>query len=107
MKPTSQISRPARRGDSTYSFARKSPKSIATDWSYQTSTQNAGGGAASFRGGELRPASGPSFRALSDRFFANEAKRESRLEGALFVIITALAAWPLFLAAQAAMALVK
>ena len=48
-----------------------------------------------------------SFRALSDGFFASEAKRESRLEGALFAVIAALAAWPMVLAAQAAAGLLK
>ncbi len=78
-----------------------------TDWNYQTSERGSLGGSASFRGGGVRPAMGPSFRALSDGFFAAEAKRESRLEGALFAVIAALAAWPLVLAAQAAIALAK
>jgi len=71
-----------------------------TDWSFQPSTpQIGGGGTASFQ----RPA----FHTLSDGFFAAEAKKESRLEGALFAVIVALAAWPIALAAQAAFALMK
>ena len=49
----------------------------------------------------------PSFHTLSEEFFAGEAKKESRLEGAVFAVIVALAAWPMALAAQAAYTLLK
>ncbi|MGI8821444.1 MAG: hypothetical protein ACR2ID_11355 [Chthoniobacterales bacterium] len=49
----------------------------------------------------------PGFRALTEGLFSAEAKRESRLEGALFGVIAALAAWPIVLAIQAAADLVK
>ncbi len=55
----------------------------------------------------LHPSLMRSFRGLSEGFFASEAKRESRLEGALFAIIAALAVWPMVLAAQAAAGLLK
>jgi hypothetical protein len=44
---------------------------------------------------------------LSDGFFAAEAKREFRLEGAVFAVIVALAAWPMVLAVQAAAGLLR
>src|ERR1700712_2229509 len=107
MKPTFQVGRPALRGDPQRQFGqnRKSP---ATDWSFQTPAANLqGSGSSSFKQLGSHPLVMRNFRALSDGFFALEAKRESRLEGALFAVIVALAAWPMVLAAQAAAALLK
>lgn len=107
MKPTFQISRPVRRGDSQHAFGHNLPKSPTTDWSFQApATQLRTGGSSFQRLGARSPLT-HRFRALSDGFFATEAKRESRLEGALFAVIAALAAWPMVLAAQAAVALMK
>src|SRR3954468_2840729 len=99
MKPTFPTSRPARlRDDSRQSHHRN--QAPVTDWSFQPSNPDIrGGGSASFPE--------PSFHTLSDEFFAVEAKKESRLEGAVFAVIVALAAWPMALAAQAAYALLK
>ena len=49
----------------------------------------------------------PRFRALSEGFFSTEARREWVLEGALFVVIAALAVWPIVLAIEAAAASVR
>src|SRR3954464_7747159 len=105
MKPTSIPSRPVRRGDSQHSSARPLPKSPATDWSFHAPALPGGG--SSFRRPDSRPLLTPSFRALSDGFFSAEAKRESRLEGALFAVIVALAVWPMVLAVQAAAGLLQ
>ena len=105
MKPTLTPSRPVRRGDSQCPSARPLPKSPAPDWSFHAPALRGGG--SSFRRPNARPVLTPSFRALSDGFFSAEAKRESRLEGALFAVIVALAAWPMVLAVQAAAGLLK
>jgi hypothetical protein len=71
-----------------------------TEWSFQApSHHRGGGGSASFNH--------PAFYTLSESFFASEAKKESRLEGALFGAIVALAIWPMVLAVQAAVALMQ
>ncbi len=96
MKPTFPTSGPARHAD----VPRRSHRNHApvTDWSYQAPAED-------FRGGSPASFPRPSFHTLSGGFFAREAKKESRLEAAAFVVIVALAAWPLVLAAQAAWAL--
>jgi hypothetical protein len=108
MKPTFKIGPPARRGDSQHPFGLELPKLPAIDWSFQApATQPHAGGSALLKHRGLRPKLLRSFRGLSEGFFASEAKRESRLEGALFAVIVALAVWPMVLAAQAAVALLK
>ena len=102
MKPTSQIHRPARRSDSQRSFGHSINQTRATDWSFQPSSPDVNGRVASFH---PHPAEG--FRALSHDFFAVESKISYRLEAGVFVLIAALALWPLVLAAQAAFALLK
>ena len=77
-----------------------------TDWSFKAPANHLRDGGSAFQRLSSAPSLG-GFRALSDGFFATEAKRESRLEGALFAIIAALAVWPMVLAAQAAVALVR
>jgi hypothetical protein len=109
MKSTFQMGRPARRGDLQHQFGFNLPKSPAIDWSFQSpATQILGGGGShSIRHHGARPKLLRSFRGLSEGFFASEAKRESRLEGALFAVIAVLAVWPMVLAAQAAAGLLK
>jgi hypothetical protein len=85
MKPTFRTSPVARHGESRPQGNTLS-KSPAIDWHYRAPLYD-GGSSASF------PA--PSFRKLSDAYFAREARRESRLEGYLFAIIVALGAWPI------------
>ncbi|CAN5208098.1 hypothetical protein BH20VER2_BH20VER2_14270 [soil metagenome] len=94
MKPTFRISHPARHGESRpqSQFVSKSP---VTDWGYQAPPSTMTGGSGSFPVPR-------SFRQLSAGFFAREARMESRLEGGMFAVIIALAAWPLVLAALAA-----
>ncbi|MEP6822361.1 MAG: hypothetical protein ABI946_08435 [Chthoniobacterales bacterium] len=104
MKPTFQLSRQSR------SSGAARPTQISqrpiTDWSFQTS-------APEMRcGSTLQPSSQhsalePAFHTLSQGFFSGEANRESRFEGALFGVMTALAAWPIALAVQAAAILLK
>lgn len=93
MKPSFPTGRSARRDDASRPFGHQQSAPI-TDWSFQASSLDGrGGGSASF---PRVP-----FHTLSDNFAA-EAKKESRLEGALFAVIVALAAWPMALAAHAA-----
>ena len=100
MKPTYPISRATRHSGEARPSANHHHNAPITDWSFQPSNPDIrGGGSASFPH--------PSFHTLSDEFFAVEAKKESRLEGAVFAVIVALAAWPMALAAQAAYALLK
>ncbi|MDQ6624196.1 MAG: hypothetical protein M3Y86_12035 [Verrucomicrobiota bacterium] len=70
-----------------------------TDWSYQAPAAEIRGGAASF----VRP----SFHTLSDDFFAAEAKRTWQIDAVIFGVFLAVTAWPIALAAQAAVALMK
>jgi hypothetical protein len=100
MKPSFPNHRAVRRGDASRPFGQNHTHAPVTDWSFQASSlESRGGGSASFPR--------PSFHSLSDGFFAAEAKKESRLEGALFTVIVALAVWPMALAAQAAYALLR
>jgi outer membrane cobalamin receptor len=101
MKPTYPAGRAARHRDESRPFGNHHNYAPITDWSFQPTNPEirGNGGSASFRE--------PSFHTLSDEFFAVEAKKESRLEGAVFAVIVALAAWPMALAAQAAYALLK
>ncbi len=102
------MGRPARRGDSQRLFGIKWPKLPTIDWSFHApAIQPHAGGSAWLKRRGLHPSLMRSFRGLSEGFFASEAKRESRLEGALFAIIAALAVWPMVLAAQAAAGLLK
>ncbi len=104
MKPTFQASLPARQRDSSHS-SRPQLRGPRTDASFQVVTPAFGGGATSFRHRETKLH--PAFHTLSESFFATEARKESRLEGALFAVIVALAAWPIVLAVQAATTLIK
>ncbi len=106
MKPTFPTSRSVRRNDHRTSGSRYNHAPV-TDWSFQPSATPFGGGSASFRKGGVNTPLHPAFHTLSEGFFSAEAKKESRLEGALFAVIVALAAWPMVLAAQAALALMK
>lgn len=103
MKPTFEINRPGR---SSGSSAQISKRPI-TDWSFQTSAPVLRGGTTPFHPGVHHVALRPGFHTLSQGFFAREAGRESRFEGAAFGLIVALAAWPIALAMQAALVLIK
>ena len=100
MKPSFPTSRVVRRGDASRPFGQHHNHAPITDWSFQASTlERGGGGSAKFPR--------PPFHTLSEGFFAGEAKKESRIEGAVFAVIVALAAWPMALAAQAAFGLLQ
>lgn len=106
MKPTLQFSRSTRQSEASRPLHQITQRPL-TDWNYQTTSPDLRGGALPYhlsaRSGGPRPA----FHTLSQGFFSAEADRESRLEGALFGLIAALAAWPIVLAAQAALTLIK
>ena len=101
MKPTIQISGQTRHGESRRSLNYISTKP-ATDWSFQASAPEMRGGSPAFR-----ESGKASFHHLSDAFFAEESKRDSRLEAAGFVVMIAMAAWPIGLAVRAAIALMS
>ncbi len=105
MKPTFQMDRPSHRGDSQQSSARVFSKALGNH--FQTPSAQLRGSGKCVRREAGISALSPRFRALSEGFFSGEARREWVLEGTLFVVIAALAAWPIVLAAQAAGALVK
>ncbi len=106
MKPTFQISQ-ATRQQEPRSARFNSSKSSTIEQSFQTSAPEMRGGPTSFSGESEGPTSRPHFWALSQGFFAAEAKREYRFEAVLFGIIIALSAWPIGLAWQAAAHLAK
>ncbi len=106
MKPTVKISRHSRTGETSGPASQISNRPI-TDWSYQASGLDVRGGASSFHPKTERGALPPAFHTLSQGFFSAEANWESRAEGALFGVIAALAAWPIALAAHAAMVLMQ
>ena len=105
MKPTFQSSRQTRLTECPRPLANAS-KSPVTDWEFQASAPETRGGSSSFRH-EGQPAGIPSFHRLSERFIRDESKRDSRLEAGAFVVMIALAAWPIGLAVQAAITLAK
>jgi hypothetical protein len=86
MKPTFKTSRAAHFGE-TRAEGITCGKAPAIEWSYREPMLRGNGGSGSF------PM--PSFRRLSDAYFAREARKESRLEGYLFGIIVAMGAWPI------------
>ena len=101
MKPTFQVSGQNRRSESRRSTNHAS-KLPVTDWSFQASAPEMRGGSPAF-GRDKHPG----LRGISDSFFAGESKRNDRLEAAGFVAMIAMAVWPIALAVQAALALVK
>ena len=93
MKPVFHNGRPARPGERS-----AQTKNIpSTDWSYQAASEIRGG-VAPIR--EKR-ASYRAFWKLTNSFSEAEARRD-QIEGAAFLVLVALLAWPLGLAAQAA-----
>jgi hypothetical protein len=105
MKPTFHASVPARSRDGQRPLNHRNSKSIVTDWSYQASAPAMRGG--SGYGHDGRSAFTPGFRKLTESLFSVETPREARFEGVVFGLVTALAAWPIVLAVQAAIELIK
>src|SRR5215218_6475909 len=93
MKPTFQISRPARQSESRPVKSQSRTSSVQQE--FQTTVPAFRGSPASPSPKSRPPKSQPHFWALSQNFFAVEARREDRLEALLFAIIVALAAWPI------------
>lgn len=103
MKSIIKSSRPARDGELCPSFDHSRQNGPVVEYNYQS-------GNAALRGAPVfrsKRESFSGFRALSDGFFAAEAKREYFFEAASFVVIVALAAWPMVQAAQALLDLMK
>jgi hypothetical protein len=105
MKPTSHASVTARSRDGKRPLNHRTSKSIVTDWSYQASAPAMRGGSGFDRDG--RSSFTPGFRKLTETLFSAENRREFRLEGIAFGIITMLMAWPVVLTVQAAAELIK
>ena len=99
MKSVFRPSRPARDGETRSALDLLSNHTPATDWNFQASSPftHGGGGAGSFRR-HTRP---------SFRFFDAEGRREDRVEATGFVLIVALAVWPMVQAAHAMLHLIK
>lgn len=73
----------------------------ATVWNYQTPPSALRGGAGAFRKQTV------SFRSVGKRFFDVESRREAVIEAVLYGGIIALSLWPMAVAAQAMLALMK
>lgn len=69
--------------------ARARPTHPATDFTYQTTGRNFGGGS-----NRLQYSATP-FRLLSQDFLAEEMKRDFLKEAFCFIIIVGLSAWPI------------
>jgi len=106
MKPTFKTSRPGRPSEASRPFDFHNSKTPSTDWSFHATTADLRGGTIPFHPGQ-RSRRAPGFHTLSQGFLSTEANRESRIEGALFCVIVALATWPIVLAVQAAFDLLK
>ena len=99
MKPTIQFNKKSRRD----SLPRESGKGSAlpkTDYSFQAASVANGGGRCF---GSCRP----SFRAISQDYFKNEARRSFVGEAALFSVIVMTAALPILNSASALVHLVR
>ncbi|MGZ5538034.1 MAG: hypothetical protein ACXWG0_05860 [Chthoniobacterales bacterium] len=103
MKNIFHSGRPARDGESS-SLDQNIRKLPVTDWNFQTVIPALRSGSGSF--GQQRK-SLRALRALGESYFGDEAKRENRIESAVFGTIAALTAWPIAMAAQAIFALIK
>ncbi len=104
MKTTFKMSRPARDGESRSSLDDQIQNTPAIDWNFQSSAPTFRGGASYQR---LRGIPLPAFRAISNGFFEAEARREYRLEAAVFGLIATIAIWPMIQAGQALLDLLK
>ena len=99
MKPTIQFNEKSRRNFSDRE-SRNGSAHPQTDYSFQAASV-ANGGSCCF--GSCRP----SFRAISQEYFKNEAPRSFASEAALFVVIVVTAALPILNSASALVHLVR
>ena len=74
-----------------------------TAWNFHGATPVLRGSAGSLH----RPPALAAFRTIGQSFFEAESKREYRLEAVLFGLIAALALWPIVLAVQAGLVLIR
>lgn len=99
MKPTIQFNEKSRRNISDRE-SRNGSAHPQTDYSFQAASV-ANGGSCCF--GSCRP----SFRAISQDYFKNEARRSFASEAALFSVIVMTAALPILSSASALVHLVR
>jgi hypothetical protein len=99
MKPTIQFNEKSRR-DLLSRESRRSSVLPQTDYSFQAASVANGGGRCL---GSCRP----SFRAISQDYFKNEARRNFVREAALFGVIVMTAALPILNSASALVHLVR
>jgi hypothetical protein len=99
MKPTIQFNEKSRRNFSDRE-SRNGSAHPQTDYSFQAASV-ANGGSCCF--GSCRP----SFRAISQDYFKNEARRSFASEAALFSVIVMTAALPILSSASALVHLVR
>ncbi len=102
MKPTPQTKPISKRAESFRGAPVSSRVLPKTDYSYQAA------GLSEFSGSCTgRSVCRPSFRAISEDYFKNEAQGEYAIEATAFVLIIAIAALPLFHSAAALIHLVR
>lgn len=106
MKPTFQASR-AGRVSEPCATGFNNIRTLATDWSFQSSAPVFRGNSGGFRISPEGSASTPGLWTLSQRFIEAEGKREYRFEAVLFGVLVALAAWPIAQALHAVAELLK
>ena len=99
MKPTIQFNEKSRR-DFSDRESRKGSALPKTDYSFQAASVANGGGRCF---GSCRP----SFRAISQDYFKNEARRSFASEAALFSVIVVTAALPILNSVSALVHLVR
>jgi hypothetical protein len=95
MKPTFQISRPSRRIDSARPAGHQISKSPATDWNFQSAADLRGGTVATTPATE-QLGSSLSLYGMTQGLFDAETKWEDRIEGFGIILVTFLAAWPVW-----------
>ena len=101
MKPTFQISRPSRHSEPPRPASHIS-KSPATDWSFQSAVELHGAAVVSApTTNAVSPVRG--LHGLTQGLFDAETKWENRIEATGLIIVSFLAAWPVWKAAETAM----
>jgi hypothetical protein len=102
MKPTFQISRQSRHIESPRPASQLVSKSPATDWSFQSATELRAGSVATAPATEALGSS-LSLYAMTQGLFDAQTKWEDRIEGFGIILVTFLAAWPVWKAGTTAM----
>jgi hypothetical protein len=94
MKPTFQINRRARRGESQRPSAPSVRNAPATDWSYQSGAELRGGTTPAASLNEARPAQRGLY-ALTQGLYETQTKWEDRVESIGLCVVIGLASWPI------------